>query len=123
MSRYVKTFSPVEKIMHTEETVGQKLQRLARASLPVYPAPKVKNYSKREQKCICGKYLPSRPKTRQGQKVCDECAVLIPRLHGGAQWCYKCDGCLAPVPRRSLKMKNGELYCKKCLKIKFHIDF
>jgi hypothetical protein len=104
-----------------EETVGETLQRLARASLPRHPDAMSGSDSKRF--CVCGEPLPAYPQTRQKHLVCDDCADSIPRLPSGRPSSCVCAGCHAITPRLKMKMKNRELYCKKCLKIKFGIDF
>ena len=103
-----------------EETVGETLQRLARASLPRHFEGRDKNDRRR---CVCGEFLPVDAKTRQGRKVCDACAEITPRTIGGRQPTCVCAECRAVYPRLKLKVKNGNFYCKKCLKIKFDIDF
>jgi len=117
----VKTFTPVGRITQEEETVGQKLERLARASLPRYVA--VEDKEARRRRCACGADLHAAPKIRQGQPVCDDCADVIPRLPAGRRPSGMCFECHAIFPYVKLKMKNRNLYCKKCLKIKFQIDF
>jgi formamidopyrimidine-DNA glycosylase len=103
-----------------DETVGQTLQRLAKESLPRHEMNKDRNS---ERRCMCGEFLPAYPKTRQKQLVCDDCAAAIPRETSGRRPNHFCFGCHAITPRLKMKMKNRELYCKKCLKIKFNIDF
>ena len=116
----MRTFTPVGKIIKEEETVEQKLQRMARASLRVQEADTGRN----SKQCgVCGEPLFASPKIRQGLKVCDDCADEIPRLFCGRRSTHVCFECRAPFPRIKLKMKNRQLYCKKCLKIKFEIDF
>ena len=105
-----------------EETVGQTLQRLARESLPRHVDDGCGEYHTTRY-CICGEPLPPYPKTRQKQLVCDDCAERIPRLPNGKRPTHTCARCHAITPRLKMKMKNGEFYCKKCLKIKFDIDF
>ena len=72
---------------------------------------------------VCGAVLFISPRIRQGLKVCDDCAGEIPRLFCGRRTTHTCFGCGDTYPRRKLKMKNRQYYCKKCLKIKFDIDF
>jgi hypothetical protein len=117
----VKTFTPVGKIVKEAETDEQKLQRMARASLPRCVA--VEEKEARRRRCACGADLHAAPKIRQGQPVCDDCADMIPRLSAGRRPSGMCFECHAIFPRLKLKMKNRNLYCKKCLKIKFEIDF
>lgn len=105
-----------------EETVGETLQRLARESLPRHVDDGCGEYHTTRY-CICGEPLPLYPKTRQKQLVCDDCAERIPRLPSSRRATHKCAGCGTVYPRVKLKMKNGKLYCKKCLKTKFDIDF
>jgi len=104
------------------ETVGETLQRLARESLPRRFDNGCGEYNSKRY-CMCGEPLPAYPQTRQRRLVCDDCAAVIPRLLGGHRSTHTCAGCRATVPRLKMKMKNRELYCKKCLKIKFDIDF
>lgn len=109
--------------MKTEtETIGETLQRLARESLPRHVDDGCGEYHTTRY-CICGEPLPPYPKTRQKQLVCDDCAAVIPRETSGRRSTHTCAGCHAITPRLKMKMKNRELYCKKCLKIKFNIDF
>ena len=116
----MKTFTPVGKVIQGQETDEQKLLRMARASLRSYAADKGKN----SKQCgVCGEPLFSNPKIRQGLKVCDDCAGMIPRLFCGRRSTHECFECHTVLTRRQLKMKNRKLYCKKCLKIKFKIDF
>ena len=117
----MRTFTPVGRITQEEETVGQKLERLARASLPRCVA--VEEKEARRRRCACGADLHAAPKIRQGRPVCDDCADKIPRLPAGRCPSYTCFECRTVFPRLKLKMKNRNLYCKKCLKIKFEIDF
>jgi hypothetical protein len=105
-----------------EETIGQKLQRLARESLPRPRRPEMKDRNSK-RRCICGDFLPANPKTRQKQKVCDVCAETLPRLLSGKRSSCSCVECHTIYPRLKLKVKNDNLYCKKCLKLKFNIDF
>lgn len=108
--------------MKTEtETIGETLQRLARASLP--HLDESESGKTRARYCDCGELLPVTPKTRQRRLVCDDCAAVIPRETSGRRSTHTCAGCHAITPRLKMKMKNRELYCKKCLKIKFNIDF
>lgn len=104
------------------ETVGETLQRLARESLP----RKFTKGNGRHGKKLCyecGEFLPAFPKTRNRHLVCDDCAIAIPRLIGGRSPEHVCAGCGETFSRVRLKMKDRRLYCKKCLKIKFQIDF
>lgn len=105
-----------------DETVGETLQRLARASLPRHFEGGGGEYNSKRY-CVCGEPLPPRPKTRQKQLVCDDCADSIPRETSGRRSTHTCAGCHAITPRLKMKMKNRMLYCKKCLKEKFKIDF
>jgi hypothetical protein len=118
----MRTFTPVGRITQEVETDEQKLQRMARASLPKYVDVEEKR-TRQRQHCACGADLHAAPKIRQGQPVCDDCADKIPRLPAGRRPSRTCAGCHAVTPRLKMKMKNRELYCKKCLKIKFGIDF
>jgi len=118
----MKTFTPVGKIIKEAETDEQKLRRMARASLPRHIAIAEKR-TRQRRRCMCGAELHAAPKVRQGQPVCDDCADEIPRLPAGRRPTYKCSRCHAVLPYVKLKMKNRNLYCKKCLKIKFEIDF
>lgn len=105
-----------------DETVGETLQRLARASLPRHADDdEVDRNSNR--RCVCGELLPANPKTRQKRKVCDDCAALTPRMDSGRPASCHCAECCGVFPRLKLKVKNYKYYCKKCLKIKFNIDF
>lgn len=116
----MKTFMPVGKVIQGQETDEQKLQRMARASLRFH----AESANKNSKQCgVCGEPLFASPKIRQGMKVCDDCADEIPRLFCGRRSSHICFGCHAIFTRRQLKMKNRRLYCKKCLKIKFKIDF
>ncbi len=105
-----------------EETIGETLQRLARESLPRHFEGGGGEYNSKRY-CICGEPLPPYPKTRQKQLVCDDCAAIMPRLPSGRRPSCVCSGCRAIYPGVKLKMKNRKFYCKKCLKIKFGIDF
>jgi len=104
------------------ETIGETLHRLARESLPRHYDNACGEYNSRRY-CICGEPLPPYPKTRQKQLVCDDCAAIMPRLSSGRPSSHTCAGCGTVTPRLKMKMKDGKLYCKKCLKIKFNIDF
>ena len=116
----MKHFTPVGKMVQGQETDEQKLQRMARASLRVQEADTGRN----SKQCgVCGEPLFASPKIRQGLKVCDDCADEIPRLFCGRRSTHVCFECRTVFPRLKLKMKNRNLYCKKCLKIKFQIDF
>ena len=120
----MRTFTPVGKIIKEAETVEQKLHRMARASLPVcVNEEERKRGRKRTRYCDCGVILGATPKTRQGRLVCDVCASIIPRLPAGRRPTYSCHECHTVLPYVKLKMKNRQFYCKKCLKIKFQIDF
>jgi len=103
------------------ETVGETLQRLAKASLP--HLDKFGPDKARGRYCDCGELLPAIPKTRQRRLVCDDCAAIIPRENSGRRPSHTCAGCHVVTPRLKMKMKDGEFFCKKCLKIKFDIDF
>ncbi len=105
-----------------DETIGETLQRLARASLPRHIDNGCGEY-RTTRYCICGEPLPPYPKTRQKQLVCDDCAAIMPRLVGGRRPTSGCVACHAVYPKKKMKMKDGKFYCKKCLKIKFGIDF
>jgi len=118
----MRTFTPVGKIITEAETDGQKLERMARASLPRHVAVEEKR-TRQRRRCACGADLHTAPKIRQGQPVCDDCADVIPRLPAGRRPSGMCFECRTVFPRLKLKMKNQNLYCKKCLKIKFEIDF
>jgi hypothetical protein len=116
----MKHFMPAGKAIQEKETDSQKLQRLARASL----YPHVTDAGKNSKQCgVCGVSLFTSPKIRQGLKVCDDCADEIPRLFCGRRSTHACFECHTTFPRIKLKMKDRKLYCKKCLKIKFKIDF
>ena len=104
------------------ETVGETLQRLARESLPRHIDNGCGAYNSKRY-CICGEPLPPFPKTRQKQLVCDDCAAIMPRLLGGRRPTTACAECGTVHPKKKMKMKNRCFYCKKCLKIKFGIDF
>jgi len=120
----VKTFTPVGRITQEEETIGEKLQRLARESLPRHPHLETGDRDRNaKRRCVCGEYLPAHPKIREKRPVCDDCADEIPRSPAGRCPSCTCFECRAVLPRRKLKMKNRNLYCKKCLKTKFEIDF
>jgi len=116
----MKHFIPAGKVIVEEETVGQTLQRLAKASLPRCEAVQDKNGN---QRCECGEVLTARAATRHKRRVCETCAAAMPRLQSGRRPQHRCFGCNALLPRLKMKMKNRNLYCKKCLKIKFEIDF
>ena len=118
----MRTFTPVGKIITEAETDGQKLERMARASLPRHVAVEEKR-TRQRRRCVCGANLHAAPKIRQGQPVCDDCAAAMPRLQSGRRPSFVCFACNNTFPRIKLKMKNRNLYCKKCLKIKFEIDF
>jgi recombinational DNA repair protein (RecF pathway) len=105
-----------------KETVGETLQRLARESLPRHFEGGGGEYNSKRY-CVCGEPLPPRPKTRQHQLVCDDCAAIMPRLLGGRRPTSECAECGTVYPQKKMKMKDRRLYCKKCLKIKFGIDF
>ncbi len=106
----------------TDETIAQKLQRLAREALP-HPRNAETKDKNSKRRCVCGEFLPTYPKTRQKQKVCDDCADVILRMVGGKRRTLVCAGCGASCPRVRMKIKRGKLYCKKCLKLKYNIDF
>lgn len=109
--------------MKTEtETIGETLQRLARESLPRHYDNACGEHNPRRY-CMCGEPLPPYPKTRQKQLVCDDCAAVIPRLLGGRHPAHACTECGVTATRSKLKMKDRRLYCKKCFKLKFKIDF
>jgi len=104
------------------ETIGETLQRLARESLPRHFEGGGGAYNSKRY-CICGEPLPPHPKTRQKLLVCDDCAAIMPRLIGGRRPTGVCSACQVVYPQKKMKMKNRKFYCKKCLKIKFGIDF
>lgn len=122
MRFYPKVFSPAGRIIFDGETVEHQLHRLARAALPRFEE-KIIALNYKHHCYICGESISSTSQIRHFQKVCDDCAAITPRLESGRCPRHKCAGCLTVMPRRNLKMKDRKLYCKKCLKIKFHIDF
>jgi hypothetical protein len=84
----MKYFTPVGKIFPAEETIGDRLQRLARASLPVYRETEKnekKGRRKRRRCAFCGAPLHANAKVRQNYVVCDDCAAVIPYLPRGRQ--------------------------------------
>ena len=103
------------------ETVGQTLQRLAKASLPRCEV--AQDTSGSSQRCECGEVLTAYAATRHKRRVCETCAAVMPRLQSGRRPQLRCCGCNEITPRRKMKMKDGNFYCKKCLKINFDIDF
>ena len=116
----MKTFSPAGRITPEEDTIGRRLQRLARAALPVYVPPEEAGPRKRKRRlCACGAPLHNNPKIRQKRMVCDDCAELMPSIKGGPKVTNTCAGCGGGFPRRQLKMRNYKHYCAKCLKTKF----
>lgn len=118
MMRGVRAFTPVGRIVHEPETLGQKLQRLARESLPVVVVTRERK-SRARRYCACGAKLHANPKVRQKQMVCDDCADIIPRLETGRPFAYVCVGCRGSFPRRALNVRRGKYYCQKCLKKNF----
>lgn len=119
-----KYFLPAGKIIREDETFGQRLQRLARAALPVLVVADDGARKQKRRYCACGAALHKNPKVRQKQMVCDDCAIIIPRWAGGKQaaYPYSCAACHTGFPRAKMRMKDKNWYCKKCLKIKFQID-
>lgn len=79
-----RSFKPVGKVFSIEETIGDRLKKLARASLPRIMENIDEPRGRGEPRyCVCGERLHTNPKVRQGRPVCDECAKIIPRLPGG----------------------------------------
>lgn len=120
---YNRHFIPVGKIFPTDETIKQRLERLARASLPRMGTEPDERDRNSHRHCVCGELLPVKPKIRNKRPVCDDCAIITPRMVGGKRPSCVCAGCGVVHPRLKLKIKGGALYCKKCLKIKYNIDF
>jgi hypothetical protein len=112
----MKEFSPAKKTFPVEETLAVRLQRLARASLPVHYETEEKHGKRRKRFCACGEPLHTNPKIRQKLLVCDDCAAVIPRSTGGRSGMLSCAGCGASFSRWRLKIKSGRFYCKKCVK-------
>ena len=90
--------------------------RLARLSLKKHH--KVSETAARNKKplryCACGAPVGTSPKMRNNEYVCEECAKIIPRQHGGVEASMSCAKCLTKLPRPRLYIRFKQLYCKEC---------
>jgi hypothetical protein len=68
------------------------------------------------RKCACGNELARPYIQRRGVEVCIQCAEKTPRLLGGNAIKNKCAKCKQVLPRCSLVLRRGKLYCKSCAK-------